>query len=193
MFTTIFSHINDLNELKGLAQEIAQKVSSAYEARAKELMEAAKVAAAPKQPTPPPAPVAPSDNPFSNVSPVERKPKREVYRAKKAPKKEQVSAPTTAATKTEEDVQISISDKNALKQLKLSFHQYNKWCWALYGDTKPLREDLRKKLGGKFVATLTDYSGDITGTKEQRFAGWLWKNEDVQKAADALGLQIKVA
>lgn len=175
MFTTIFSHINDLNALKAVATEIASQINSAYAARAKELTEAAKKA-------------VPEKNPFPTgpITPVKRK--TEVITAKTIAKKQAATQAEQKAVKAEaketaetEAVKISITDKAALQKLGLTFEMYNERCWVLRGNTKPIKDELRSRFHGVFNSRL------------QGGEGWVFRTADSQVVADALGIKVEVA
>lgn len=187
MITTIFSHINDLNELKAIANEMVKSIQEAYQTRAKEIAGQAKEVA------------TPANNPFPTPPPAPAKAKKEVHTAKKkaAPTTEPAQAKTAvvaqkADKENSEVAQISLADKDALKKLNLSFHKYSDKTWVLYGDTKCISKGLKHELNG-WGRIYTDYKGHITGTKGKKFFGWLWRTADAQNVADTLGVKVKIA
>lgn len=195
MFTTIFSHFNDLDSLKAVATEIATQVNKAYAARAKEITDATKKVnktPAPTSPTPPPAPATPvaTTFPTANATPSVARVSRIVRTTSAAPKTP-FSKSEPKATEAD-NVEIAITDKEAIKKLNLKFCKYSDYCWVLYGDTKPLKTALGK-LHGSFNSAFKDPDGSITGTPGQRFAGWRWRNDDVPEVAKALGIDVKIA
>lgn len=199
MFTTIFSHINDRDELKALANEIVKKFNDAYAKRAEELTPEAKKVTAPVQPTPPPttpptaAKTAVKATAKTVAKPVARPTAKNVQSvATVAPTPQPKKVVVTPKVEKEEIPQISISDKSALKGLNLTFHKYNDRCWVLIGDTKCIKEDLKNKLHG-LPNTYTDRTGNITGTVNKRFYGYIWRNADVPEVAKILGVKVEMA
>ena len=87
--------------------------------------------------------------------------------------------PSTKTDKGSDDL-ISITDKAAIKKLGLRFEKYNERCWVLRGDSKPLRKELVKFKGV--------FNSRLSGGE-----GWVFRNDNVEECAKALGIKIKTA
>lgn len=81
-----------------------------------------------------------------------------------------------ATKKAEDEVIVAISDKKALKKLGLAYHDYSEKSFAITGDTKPIRHEL-KKMGGR-------YNGGLSCG-----AGWIFSKEKSAGVPKMLGLK----
>lgn len=166
-FTSVFATIKNANDLKEVANSISSQLKDAY---TKRLAELSKTVAAEKK-----IEVKVENKAGGKVEKAKPAPKAEkkVAEKKSAPKKEK------AEKKDEKEFIVAITDKKAVKALGLSFVPYSEKCWVLVGNTKPLRADI-KKLGGSFNSRLKVEGGN----------GWVFKKDDVKKAAKALGIKV---
>lgn len=177
MFTTIFSIINDVNDLKKVANTIREQLVSAYNTRAKELgaVEAS----------------APAPTTTSATKPIAKdmaaKAKEAAAKMKQTEKKESKETKKTAKVAKDEPVQVAITDKAAIKKLNLVFEPYSDKSWVLHGDTKQIKDALGEIKGIRYNPSLTLDGG------ETRFGGWVCRTENAQRIADTLGLKVKVA
>lgn len=180
-FTSIFANINNIEDLKTVANSICAQVKTAFDARQAEI-KAIKtdLSVEVEVTTSAAAPVA--EAPKGKGKGKTAAAKEVAERMKKAEKAEpKAKAEAKAATTTNDDTLIAITDLAAIKKLGLTFEKYNDRCWVLRGNTKPLRKILKDQFRGVFNSRLT--GGE----------GWVFKTANAQSISDALGLNVKVA
>lgn len=167
-FGSVFATIKDEKSLKEVANSISMQLKDAYTKRLAELTKGVK--------TEKKVEIKVENKAEGKVEKTKPAPK-ETKAEKKAEKKSAPKADKKA--KDEKEFIVAITDKKAVKALGLSFVPYSEKCWVLVGNTKPLRADI-KKLGGSFNSRLKVEGG----------AGWVFKKDDVKKAAKALGIKV---
>lgn len=173
-FTSVFANLKTQQEISDVANAIGRALTEAVKARQQELVNGVKVV-----------------NVTAEVV-TEAAPQTETAKGKKstaakakevaAKMKTQTEAPKAKAeSKTDDDTLIAITDTAAIKKLGLTFEKYNERCWVLRGETKPLRKVLKEQFKGVF-------NGRLSGGE-----GWVFRNENAQECANALGIKVKVA
>lgn len=111
-----------------------------------------------QEPTPTKAD-APKATPKQEAAPVPKATTKKATTKKETTKKAaapKTSAPKTAAPKVEKP--------------RYTMIQYSEKCLALFGDTKPIKEEL-KKIGGRYNPNLHPF------TKDQSVPGWIFANK----------------
>ena len=106
-----------------------------------------------QEPTPTKAD-APKSTPKQEAAPVPKATTKKATAKKETTKK--AAAPKTAAPKAEKP--------------RYTMIQYSDKCLALFGDTKPIKEEL-KKIGGRYNPNLHPF------TKDQSVPGWIFANK----------------
>lgn len=106
-----------------------------------------------QEPTPTKAD-APKSTPKQEAAPVPKATTKKATTKKETTKK--AAAPKTAAPKAEKP--------------RYTMIQYSEKCLALFGDTKPIKEEL-KKIGGRYNPNLHPF------TKDQSVPGWIFANK----------------
>lgn len=161
-FAGVFNQLDNKEDLKGVANLIVEQLQTAYKARLTQLMgknEATTVNVAISTPT----------------------------TAKSEAKAEQPKAELKkAAIKNDKKVkaevkQVLIADltKADIKKMGVKFVQYSEKCVALTGETKSIKEDIKKLAGGHW-----NHSRQC----------WFLKNDAGHKLAKAMGVKVsKVA
>lgn len=165
LFTSLFAQFNDVEALRSYANEILVQVKEAFDGRSLEIAKAGKAtptAAAPKAPKAAKAKTAKT--------------------AEKPAKAEEAPAEKADGGETH----ISITDTEAIKKLDLTFVKYpDSSFWALYGDTKQIKDIIRNDLGGQFCSNLKRI--------QEGLKGWMFKEDKAANVARTLGLKVKVA
>lgn len=191
-FTSVFAQFDTISDIKELANNICAQVKDAYEARVKELepeqeeaaIVEAVVEAKAEEVDEKPAKQSKAATKMERAKAMAEKFKKQDKEAK--PKAETAKTTTQTTTKPapkakkDSDDLISITDKAAIKKLGLKFEKYNERCWVLRGDSKPLRKELIKFKGV--------FNSRLTGGE-----GWVFRNDNVEECAKALGIKIKTA
>ena len=191
-FTSVFAQFDTISDIKELANNICAQVKDAYEARVKELepeqeeaaIVEAVVEAKAEEVDEKPAKQSKAATKMERAKAMAEKFKKQDKEAK--PKAETAKTTTQTTTKPapkakkDSDDLISITDKAAIKKLGLKFEKYNERCWVLRGDSKPLRKELIKFEG--------ECNSRLTGGE-----GWVFRNDNVEECAKALGIKIKAA
>ena len=116
-----------------------------------------------QEPTPTKAD-APKATPKQEAAPVPKATTKKATTKKATTKKEttkKAAAPKTAATK---------SAAPKVEKPRYTMIQYSEKCLALFGDTKPIKEEL-KKIGGRYNPNLHPF------TKDQSVPGWIFANK----------------
>lgn len=111
-----------------------------------------------QEPTPTKAD-APKATPKQEAAPVPKATTKKATAKKETTKKEttkKAAAPKTAAPKAEKP--------------RYTMIQYSEKCLALFGDTKPIKEEL-KKIGGRYNPNLHPFA------KDQSVPGWIFANK----------------
>lgn len=111
-----------------------------------------------QEPTPTKAD-APKATPKQEAAPVPKATTKKATTKKETTKKEttkKAAAPKAAAPKVEKP--------------RYTMLQYSEKCLALFGDTKPIKEEL-KKIGGRYNPNLHPF------TKDQSVPGWIFANK----------------
>lgn len=173
-FSVAFAKCSTIEELRFVANDICEQVKEAFGIRSKEIKQ--------------------GENDGVTIKVVETKKKEETQ--KQPDKKSKANTPKESAVKVKKqnkevkaekadevdnETLISITDKEAIKKLGLTFEKYNDKCWVLRGNTKPLRKALKELFKGV-------YNSHLNGGE-----GWVFRTASVPECADALGLNIKVA
>lgn len=172
-FTSVFANINNLDALKDVANLIHSQLKDAVHARSKEITDGVNVVNVVAEVVTEAAPQTKTESKKSTTAKA-----KEVA----AKMKTQTEAPKAKAeSKTDDDTLIAITDTAAIKKLGLTFEKYNERCWVLRGETKPLRKVLKEQFKGVF-------NGRLSGGE-----GWVFRNENAQECANALGIKVKVA
>lgn len=172
-FTSVFANINNLDALKDVANLIHSQLKDAAHARSKEITDGVNVVNVVAEVVTEAAPQTKTEGKKSTTAKA-----KEVA----AKMKTQTEAPKTKAeSKTDDDTLIAITDTATIKKLGLTFEKYNDRCWVLRGETKPLRKVLKEQFNGVF-------NGHLSGGE-----GWVFRNENAQECANALGIKVKVS
>lgn len=176
-FTSALANITTLDELKNVANIIRDQLVNAVNARIDEIAKGTQVLNVVAEVTATPA-----------VQPQTETKKSTTAKAKEvaAKMKAQTTTPkpepkAKTESKSDDDALIAITDTAAIKKLGLTFEKYNDRCWVLRGETKPLRKVLKEQFKGVF-------NGRLSGGE-----GWVFRNENAQECANALGIKVKVA
>ncbi len=173
-FAQVFSAYESASDVKAVANAIIAQLKKDYSARLKELgVEDEKPANTTVE--------VQAEAPKNNAKPATKKNEPKAKKNEKAaPKAEKKSETKAEKKQTKEKVeQIAVTDTKAIKKLNLRFVEYTEGkSFALYGDTKPISEAL-KKLNGKFNSHLREG------------AGWIFKADD--KKAVEKALKVKAA
>lgn len=111
-----------------------------------------------QEPTPTKAD-APKATPKQEATPVPKATTKKATAKKETTKK--AAAPKTAAPKTAAP---------KVEKPRYTMIQYSEKCLALFGDTKPIKEEL-KKIGGRYNPNLHPF------TKDQSVPGWIFANK----------------
>lgn len=178
-FASVFSAYTNENEIKSIANAIGQELKKSVEARLAELAGGKATAtvevnvSVQSEATSKPTATTKKDATAKAKEVAARL--KETQKAKPEPK---AKAEPKVKSESEDDTLISITDKDAIAKLGLTFVKYTDKCYALYGDTKPLRNEL-KKLGGTFNKYLK--VGE----------GWVFRNKQVPEIEKALGIKAK--
>lgn len=127
--------------------------------------------AAPKQETSPKQDAAPKQAEAPKDTPTQKAsaPKTKAAAPKASAPKTKATAPKTAAPKTD--------TPKAPEKPRYTMLQYSEKCIALFGDTKPIKEEL-KKIGGRYNPNLHPFG------QETNVPGWVFPNkyrEDVEQ------------
>lgn len=167
-FSSVFAQFNNLKDLESAANCISHQLKDAVTQRVNELN---------KTVTKPDVVV--------EVKGAKATQKAAVTTSKAKSTKSETPRPQPKA-KTEpkaadETPEIALTDTAAIKKLGLRFEKYNDRCWALYGDTKPLRKTLKEQFKGVFNSRLK--GGE----------GWVFRTANAAECAKALGMKIKIA
>lgn len=191
-FPTVFAVCATIDECKAQALNLQEQIKAAYAVRAAEINSASNEVTI-KAVEETPAPADPKQKPTTAATPqLDPAPKAEKGKGKKDPKEiakamkseKKEAAPKAeipqTTTKADEDVQISITDKAAIAKLGLTFEKYSERCYVLRGNTKPIRETL-KKFNGSWQPVLRQ------GNKGK---GWTFRIPDAEALSQALGIAI---
>lgn len=191
-FTSVFAQFDTISDIKELANNICAQVKDAYDARVKELepeqeeaaIVEAVVEAKAEEVDEKPAKQSKAATKMERAKAMAEKFKKQDKEAKPKSETANTAAQTTTKpapkAKKDSDDLISITDKAAIKKLGLKFEKYNERCWVLRGDSKPLRKELIKFKGV--------FNSRLTGGE-----GWVFRNDNVEECAKALGIKIKTA
>lgn len=183
-FTTIFANINNVEDLKTVANSICAQVKSAFDARVAELKAASKdlvVEVEVSAPAAAPKAEAPQSKGKGKTAAAKEVAERMKKAEKATPKAKAEPKAAAPAAESDDDALIAVTDTAAIAKLGLTFQKYNDRCWVLRGNTKPLRKALKDDFRGVFNSRLT--GGE----------GWVFKTANAQNVADALGIKVKVA
>lgn len=194
-FTSVFAQFDTISDIKELANNICAQVKDAYDARLKEIepdKEEVEVVEAVIETGAEDTKPEKREKSNKAATKMERakamaekfkKQETEKPKAKAGETKTAAQAttkkPSTKTDKGNDDL-ISITDKAAIKKLGLKFEKYNERCWVLRGDSKPLRKELVKFKGV--------FNSRLSGGE-----GWVFRNDNVEECAKALGIKIKTA
>lgn len=158
-FGGAFAQINNADDLKGVAQAIINQLQTAYKARLAELL-----GSTDKQPKA--ISVAVSATNMGTTKKATTTKATEKKEAKKV--KEEVK-----------QVLIASLSKADIKAMGVKFVQYSEKCVALSGNTKAIKEDIKKLAGGHW---------------NHARQCWFLKNDEGHKLAKTMGLKVaKVA
>lgn len=194
-FTSVFAQFNTVEDIKELANNICSQVKNAYDDRLKEISASSENVLEPVVEIEAPKAEAKETKAETKKSTAKKGTKTERAKAmaekfkkqdEKAPKAEtKKEAAPKAETKTtkakSDDTLIAITDLKAIKKLGLTFEKYNAKCYVLRGNTKPLRKELADKFKGV-------YNSHLSGGE-----GWVFRTEQAESVAKALGLKFKAA
>ena len=162
-FNGVFATINSAEELKYVAQSIVNQTNEAYKFRLAELTASntsekateVSIEAAPKE---------------------KAEPKKAATNKTKATKTEKPDKTEKKSDKGEvKQVLISNLTKEDIKKMGIEFVQYSEKCVALSGETKAIKEDIKKIAGGHW---------------NHARQCWFLKNDDGHKLAKLMGQKV---
>ena len=170
----IFAAIEDVKELKALAQRIVNDIHRDYEARRAEIMAKTKTVVVSIE-------VEKSEAAVEvETQKTESKPKA---KAKAEPKEKKETKPESKPK--EDDTPIAITDLKAIRKLDLKFEKYTDNFWILYGDTKRIKDIIKSEFDGGFFKTLK--------RREDIKNAWCIRTKYVGEVAKMLGRKIETA
>ena len=114
---------------------------------------------------------APKATPKQEAAPVPKATTKKATTKKETTKK--AAAPKSAAPKAAAPKTKATNPKTAAPKAekpRYTMIQYSEKCLALFGDTKPIKEEL-KKIGGRYNPNLHPF------TKDQSVPGWIFANK----------------
>lgn len=178
-FSGVFNQLNNKEDLRGVANEIIAQLEAAYKARLAKLMgknEPTAISVAISTPT------------TAKTEPEQPKAEKKATTTKTVAKKATTDKATAKAEPKKADKkakaeikQVLISDlsKADIKAMGVKFVQYSEKCVALSGNTKAIKDDIKRLAGGHW---------------NHARQCWFLKNDAGHKLAKAMGVKVsKVA
>lgn len=166
-FSSIFAQLDNIEDVKLVANALVQEITTLHNSRVKELKEEKNTLKAEVSLT--------SESKSTAKTKAAAKPKSEPKEKKATTKKKKSEPQEEPASDT-----VSVLTPKEIAELNLTFEPY-KNGWVLYGDTKPIRQILKTTYQGKF-------SNNFGGK-----AGWIFRKADAEKLVADFGLDVKIA
>lgn len=136
----LFDHVSSVEGLRDIANSLCQTINEQYKLRKSEIKPAETAQMTVIKPVAKPAVEEAQAEEIKEAS----QPKHTTKRTAKATKK------TEAKAKEAEVKQVSIASltKDDIKKMNIKFVQYSEKCVALTGETKPIKEEIKRLAGG---------------------------------------------
>lgn len=139
----LFDHVANIENLRDIANSLCQTINEQYKLRKSEIKPAETAQMTVIKPVTKPAVEEAQAEEIKTKE--ASQPKHTTKRTAKATKKTEAKAKEEAEVK---QVSIASLTKDDIKKMEIKFTQYSEKCVALSGETKPIKEEIKRLAGG---------------------------------------------